>query len=56
MMASNLPSDKVDRATAAQAKGWEDLLEKVLGGARAEGRKEEQRTMVRRAPRASKAE
>jgi hypothetical protein len=54
MMASDLSSDKLDRATAAQAKGWEELLEKVAGGARAEGRKEEERTTVRRAPRAPK--
>jgi hypothetical protein len=55
-MASNLPSDKLDRAMAAQAKGWEKMLEKVLGGAPAEGRKEEERTAatVRRAPRAPK--
>jgi hypothetical protein len=50
MMASNLPSDKLDRAMAAQAKGWEKVLEKALGGAAGEGRKEEER--VRRAPRA----
>jgi hypothetical protein len=32
MMASNLTSDKLDRAMTAQAKGWEELLAKVLGG------------------------
>jgi hypothetical protein len=58
MMASNLPSGKVDRAMAAQAKGWQELLEKVLGGVPTEGRKEEERTaaIVRRAPRAPKVE
>src|SRR5271167_4038735 len=29
-MASNVPSDKLDKAMAAQAKGWEKILEKVL--------------------------
>ena len=58
MTASNLSYDKLDRAMAAQAKEWEELLEKVLSGASAEGRKdkdEAQRT-IRRAPRASKPE
>jgi len=55
-MASNVPSDKLDKAMAAQAKGWEKILEKVLGGAPAEGRKDEERTaaIIRRAPRAPK--
>jgi len=55
-MASNLTPDKVNQACAAQAKGWEELLEKVLGGGQAEGRKEDERrtAMVRRAPRARK--
>jgi hypothetical protein len=32
VMASNLTSDTLDRAMAAQAKAWEELLAKVLGG------------------------
>ena len=58
MMASNVPSDKLDKAMAAQAKGWEKILEKVLGGGPTDGRKPEERkaAVVRRAPRAPKAE
>ena len=56
MMASNVPSDKLDKAMVAQARGWEKILEKVLGGAAAEGRKDEERTAatIRRAPRVPK--
>jgi hypothetical protein len=55
-MASNLAHDKVNQAMSAQAKGWEELLEKVLGGRQAEGRKNDERraAMVRRVPRARK--
>jgi hypothetical protein len=53
MMASNLSSDKLDRAMAAQAKGWEKMLEKVIGApAGTEGRKA---APLRRAPRAPKS-
>jgi hypothetical protein len=57
LMASTLAADSLDRAMAAQARSWEELLEKVLGGASVEGRKDEERAaaMVRRAPRAPKA-
>jgi hypothetical protein len=55
-MASNLTPDKVDQAMAAQAKGWEELLQKVLDDGQPKGRKEDERssTRVRRAPRARK--
>jgi hypothetical protein len=54
-MASNLTPAKVNQACAAQANGWEELLEKVLGGGQPEGRKDERTTtMLRRAPRANK--
>jgi hypothetical protein len=58
MMASNLTFDKLDQAMAAQAKGWEETLKKVLGGGPTDGRKPEERkaAVVRRAPRAPKAE
>jgi hypothetical protein len=41
MMASDLSSEKLDRAMAAQAKGWEELLKKVLGATSSDGRKDE---------------
>jgi hypothetical protein len=53
-MASNLTADKLDRATAAQAQAWEELLEGVLGSSQGDdGRDDEPSTQaVRRAPRA----
>jgi hypothetical protein len=55
-MASNLTPNKVEEAMAAQAKGWEELLEKVLGDGQAQERKKDERGAVklRRAPRARK--
>lgn len=50
MMASNLSSDKLDRAMAAQAKGWEKILEKLIGAPA----QEEEAPSVRRPPRAPK--
>jgi hypothetical protein len=45
LMASNLSSDKLDRAMAAQAKGWEKMLDKALGAATG-GRSEDERKAV----------
>jgi hypothetical protein len=55
-MASNLTADKLERASAAQAQGWEELLKEVLGGSQGDGRRDDERgtPTVRRAPRASK--
>jgi hypothetical protein len=55
-MASNLTPNKIEEAMAAQAKGWEELLEKVLGDGQAQERKKDERgaVKVRRAPRARK--
>ena len=53
-MASSLTPRKLDQAMAAQAKGWQDLLEKVTGGGPG-GKEDARRTAtVRRAPRAPK--
>jgi hypothetical protein len=55
VMASNLTSGKIDGAMAAQAKGWEKLLGKVLGGAPTDDHTEEERkATVRRPPRSPK--
>jgi hypothetical protein len=53
-MASTLTTDKLDRATAAQAQSWEQLLENVLSGdgGAASGDIEKGPSRVRRAPRA----
>jgi hypothetical protein len=48
-MASNLSFDRLETAMAAQAKGWEELLAKVLGGAPGD---EGPKPATRRAPRA----
>jgi hypothetical protein len=55
-MASNLTSDKLNQAMAGQAKGWEEVLKKALGGGQAKGRKEDERStaMLRRVPRATR--
>jgi hypothetical protein len=55
-MASNVTPDKLDQAMVAQAKGWEELLEKALGGGQPEARKKDEGStaMLRRAPRAKK--
>jgi hypothetical protein len=53
-MASGLAPDTVNKAMAAQAKGWEDLLAKVLGGGPAKGREKRSTVMVRRTSRARK--
>jgi hypothetical protein len=54
-MASNLTPRKLDQAMAAQAKRWQELLDKVAGGGQA-GRKADARraATVRRPPRAPK--
>jgi hypothetical protein len=46
-VASGLAADTVNKAMAAQAKGWEDLLAKVLGGGPAEGREKRSTANVR---------
>jgi hypothetical protein len=56
-MASSVTPSEIDQAMAAQAKGWEELLQGVLASGQAEGGKEDNgsTTMVRRAaPRAKK--
>jgi hypothetical protein len=53
VMASDLSSNKLDRAMAAQAKGWEKMLEKLTGAAAQE--EERKAAPLRRAPRAPKS-
>jgi hypothetical protein len=57
-MASNLTPNKIQEAMTAQAEGWEELLQKVLGDGQAQAheRKKDERSAVnvRRAPRARK--
>jgi hypothetical protein len=55
-MASSLTADKVDRACAAQAQGWEEVLRGALGAYQDDSRKDDERAAakVRRAPRASR--
>jgi hypothetical protein len=56
MMASNLSTDKIDKAMAAQAKGWEAMLERVLAAGPTNASSEERpAATVRRAPRAGKS-
>jgi hypothetical protein len=50
MMASSLSSHALDRARAAQAKGWEKMLEKVIGASA--GQEKQKAPQPRRAPRA----
>lgn len=54
VMASSLSREKVDRACAAQAQAWEELLKKVLGSDQGDDYKDDERSApkVRRAPRA----
>jgi hypothetical protein len=56
VMASNVAADKFEQAAAAQAKAWEELLQKAVGGAQPYERKADDRSsaMIRRAPRARK--
>jgi hypothetical protein len=55
-MASNLTAAKFDRALAAQAQAWEEVIEKAQGGRRAQaaghGGEAERVVAIRRAPRA----
>jgi hypothetical protein len=53
-MASNLTTDKVDQATAAQAEAWEELLEAVMSGDVGDRPRDDARasSTIRRAPRA----
>jgi len=53
-MASNLSSEQLEQATLSQARGWQELLDRLLGSP--EYRRDERPVAtIRRAPRVPKA-